>query len=807
MVDSWQNIFVCLLNVFYPQTCNFHPSINSSPIYYLERLLCALPCTKELAIMAPRTRARARRPSNSLTNTQFGELDTTPTSRHMQFPLEPNKTLTSSPKRNQKQPTHEHEFGSDGLDVEMMQAADGASTKMQQSLNAPSYPWSEPDSQTRRSSPVQDEETQRDIWEFYEDVPMSQFSSNLRDADALPDTVPLAKPELTSEPNFQDIPNKQEIPRMVDLSETASTAQRSSPYRSDLIKTMWDLDGDDELELNNQTSNVQNSPDQSFRVPLDNCYDATPPHSNTSKEKKKGTGPTKLATQPAMEAKPDNQPIGTLGIVKGKSPELGLVPITPATTAKISTRANDARSKPQTKKPVANTSSPTETRNPRKRKQRAKSPLKFDEKTQVIKQHVSESSDSPKEPKSRKRVKGTDENQKAEKQLPAKGKKVPPAKRYQPKRQVQRKVTEKKSHFSPSEVVNDQDLPAEIPNKPGDDDNAGEAIGVEPTADEERSGFKNECPILDSESEASIYVASSPVVSVPLPVAARVKEDHIKAEEARKATSLVQSAKQHTAKVIEDSEASPKRLSDRATRTRNKAAAMAPKRAPLSSIDPNRVSKSVTNPGHTGGMPRRSPNDTAHNKFIRVGKPTPKQLVRTISVSERGSPVRNARNNALNAAHDPSLESLVDSFDLERVLSSHESSSSREEVLARSWRAAERRRASNGARRLIDYAVASDSSTPEADAGNTIHKATRPKVYLPQQRANGSYFSSRLSQVNPAVADHISDTMGPDQREFGRMSNEASPVYQQLHQATDVSCRLRHGILVANTFSSEPWIL
>ncbi|KAH6608472.1 hypothetical protein Trco_001818 [Trichoderma cornu-damae] len=100
------------------------------------------------------------------------------------------------------------------------------------------FAWSEAGSTniTRRSTPVNPSDIPiEELWDFG-DESLSPFSSSTADNTALPDTMPLAhEHQADAQPLFPG--------RLVDFSETASTIRRSSPFgTSDACKDIWDFE-------------------------------------------------------------------------------------------------------------------------------------------------------------------------------------------------------------------------------------------------------------------------------------------------------------------------------------------------------------------------------------------------------------------------------------------------------------------------------------------------------------------------------------------------------------------------------------
>ncbi|KAI9158164.1 hypothetical protein HJFPF1_06154 [Paramyrothecium foliicola] len=166
--------------------------------------------------MAPRGRANpSRLPSRSQRQQSqhsqasiFAELETTPTSRKSQSP------------------SHAENIGF----LESHNEGDDYGLQM----SPPSL--TEHDSQTRRSSPPQDEDEVHCQWDFEDndaddDELMPLISSDKSSMEGLPDTVPLPPEAFPADATIElDSTQLIEPSKLIDFSETASTAYRSSPW-------------------------------------------------------------------------------------------------------------------------------------------------------------------------------------------------------------------------------------------------------------------------------------------------------------------------------------------------------------------------------------------------------------------------------------------------------------------------------------------------------------------------------------------------------------------------------------------------
>lgn len=231
--------------------------------------------------------ARARLPS------QFGELETTPTSHHQSTEHSPTAQRgsglpLSSPRRRGSLSRERYDDGFDDLSL-------GGLDDMQQTPSEirrhSSFQWSETESLARRSSPLNPGETPKTIWQFDGDGSLPPLSTPASAGDKLPDTAP-----LPSGPSA--VPEREAVPTSavkVDFSETASTMRRSSPVGlGDPVKDILDFSSSCVLRPS-PGSSPKDSTHQATRhdnggthVPLDNIYDATPSPINSRRHHSPG---------------------------------------------------------------------------------------------------------------------------------------------------------------------------------------------------------------------------------------------------------------------------------------------------------------------------------------------------------------------------------------------------------------------------------------------------------------------------------------------------------------------------------------
>lgn len=211
--------------------------------------------------------------------------------------------------------------------------------------------------------------------------------------------LPLSSPNAKN----SQLPDTNKIPSqkpshypVVDFSETASTARRSSPFSADsVLKDIWEFDDESETGVYANVEATDKDDDGSelfaavpgYHLPHDELYDATPVESSATSMK---PPPGELiqpsesvlnssASKASSLQKPRLKTYGSKGAKytrNTKAPANG--------TPKVATTA-DTKSK-----------SATDTKaGTKKSKQRAKSPLKFNEQTQKIKSPEQKSVSKP----------------------------------------------------------------------------------------------------------------------------------------------------------------------------------------------------------------------------------------------------------------------------------------------------------------------------------------------------------------------------------------------------------------------------
>ncbi|KAI8685527.1 hypothetical protein NCS55_00225200 [Fusarium keratoplasticum] len=238
-----------------------------------------------------------------LLSTEFGQLETTPTSRHLQSPEEhPTQTPVSksqgqdnsdqtarvkSSTTNQKQQSSFVDEFDDGVDDVDLINLDPFEEPKTQPAPANDFSWSETGSLTRRSSPLRGGEASKDIWQFDNQGSLiDAFSSPKSGKGDLPKTQPLTQ---SLNAHLEESPNKAVV--VVDFSETASTGRRSSPFPSQITtEESWELLSNkpllsstipDSLQLPEMPVYPPEKPIE--HLPADELYDATPPRSSAQR--------------------------------------------------------------------------------------------------------------------------------------------------------------------------------------------------------------------------------------------------------------------------------------------------------------------------------------------------------------------------------------------------------------------------------------------------------------------------------------------------------------------------------------------
>ncbi|KAJ4138345.1 hypothetical protein NW768_002168 [Fusarium equiseti] len=204
----------------------------------------------------PNQRARVQSQSR-----QIGQLETTPTSRHLQSRRVDDKPDPPSAQQPPQALANEFE---DGIDDDELRGLDADGQDVAQGI------WSEVAS-TRRSTPVL--EAGRAPFDSPSSA-IDDFSSLKSGSGKLPSTQPLPS-QLAAGPEANNY----------DFSETATTARRSSPVQPHITLSDFALDRDWEYPENNTVPELPSTIPESHQVPEidpmkhlpeNELYDATP---------------------------------------------------------------------------------------------------------------------------------------------------------------------------------------------------------------------------------------------------------------------------------------------------------------------------------------------------------------------------------------------------------------------------------------------------------------------------------------------------------------------------------------------------
>ncbi|GKU17617.1 unnamed protein product [Fusarium langsethiae] len=313
-----------------------------------------MPKTRRGGMPNQRTRVLSQMP-------QIGQLDTTPTSRHLQSPQVDNGL--EPPSAQPQESTNEYDGDIDDGDlINLTKQVSGAF-------------WSEGAS-TRRSTPL--------------DSPFDDSSSQKSGSGKLPSTQPLPSQLIAGHSANNGQP-------LIDFSETATTARRSSPCLPQTTLSQAASDMRLELPEYNTVPELPGTIPDSFEIPMDHLpedelYDATPVpedrEEQAAKEKKLHTVKSKPPQRSAEKAKTDSSKKAKASI-KVLEDEVGSVkeeplsfPSEPPVTRrqKLAKKVGQVQESPK----PATTSAEARSSATRRGKQRPKPPLRFDSKTNQI---------------------------------------------------------------------------------------------------------------------------------------------------------------------------------------------------------------------------------------------------------------------------------------------------------------------------------------------------------------------------------------------------------------------------------------
>lgn len=313
-----------------------------------------------------------------LQSAQFGELETTPTSHHGKSPIPPvrQKTRASHTDCHDTDQIVDPEEFEDGVDDnDMAKLAD--TPKEINTTRDREIIWSEKDSETHRSSSMSSEEEEQSGHVFgyiRDDIP---FTSPATGHNALPDTLPLPAPPVS--PPSADCQSQSS--QHVDFSETASTLFRSSPFGRSHASRGSVTTSQPASTKKDMTLNLVG-----MRLPALDPSDIGIPHASADCQTKSDKNPARVSSAPQIteETLPSScHPISTCGVNLEAESVQTVRTLGPGDILldHIILDPPDANGERRSKAPAI----PCGAKPPKKRKQRPKTPIQFDESTQEVK--------------------------------------------------------------------------------------------------------------------------------------------------------------------------------------------------------------------------------------------------------------------------------------------------------------------------------------------------------------------------------------------------------------------------------------
>lgn len=276
-------------------------------------------------------------------------------------------------------------FDDDLDELDLVQMAD-PSLLQSPVIQPKDFSWSDDASLDGPVSPKSGDGMASNVW----DLSSKQPSSARTNRSMLPDTMPLSTQALGN-----SLPS-------IDLSETASTAQRSSPFQTDEARQqLWDLD--DELEEDAgflgdfSNANVVDDKTAAFKIhslaedaghlSSSEIYEATPAKQRTIKATPTTQSHVAVKKNMIVESSPAVRPLTQPAKAK-QSVQVQKHKLSPAESPRdIHDEIDDIAAALSKRQPTADAAPSSEIKSKavKKSKQRPKSPLKFDEDTQKIK--------------------------------------------------------------------------------------------------------------------------------------------------------------------------------------------------------------------------------------------------------------------------------------------------------------------------------------------------------------------------------------------------------------------------------------
>jgi hypothetical protein len=287
---------------------------------------------------------------------QIRQLDTTPTSRHLQSPQVDNNPVPPSA----QQPESANEYDGDVEDDDFAELS-------KQIFSA--------GASTRRSTPI--------------DSPYDDTSSQKSGSGKLPSTQPLQSQLISEHLANTGRP-------LVDFSETATTARRSSPYpQTTLSQAASDMRV--ELPEYNTVPELPSTIPDSYNIPMDHLpadelYDATPVPEDREEavaEEKRHTAKLKSSQKSGEKGKATDSSKKVKASIKILQDEVGSVKEEPSsfppepTVMRRQNPARNAKQVQQSPEPDAG-SAEAKTSATRRGKQKPKPPYRFNSKNQII---------------------------------------------------------------------------------------------------------------------------------------------------------------------------------------------------------------------------------------------------------------------------------------------------------------------------------------------------------------------------------------------------------------------------------------
>ncbi|KAG5982702.1 hypothetical protein E4U55_001492 [Claviceps digitariae] len=329
------------------------------------------------SVKTPPTRQRQQRQT-----TQLGELDTTPTRPDASPSLLTKPTSANGGKDQSFRENIDSDVFEDGLeDGDLVQLAD--TQAVSNTTAAKEFPWSETGSGARRSSSVSSDGPSRGSYGYFGIG--NVFSSPASGSDALPDTVPLPR-EPIHDPLLED---HRQTPMIVDFSETATTVLRSSPMtESRLSKSLGTSSHRDFADRVWVDDSVCQTPSQPLLMNNNKLIAAKNNQSTQASMEKSGNAFHPFESARATDIDVDDVDVEYVGSATQKSSTHRSAVVNLANHFMSLDGAADRLDHDEGDTLKMTHVATDEKKQKKKRKQRPKSPLRFDNDTQVVKDVV-----------------------------------------------------------------------------------------------------------------------------------------------------------------------------------------------------------------------------------------------------------------------------------------------------------------------------------------------------------------------------------------------------------------------------------